>query len=1422
MKKTLLSIIVLLFVAWGASAQSITDSFFDHVTYIGAFDGTYDWTKGWAEWDPVAKTYSETTTTKGNGQFAFATGTHITADETWSGVIKLDGWVYVDEGATLTINAGTIIRGTEKSALIIQRGGKINAVGTSSNPIVFTSNVAAGLRTTSNWGGVVLCGKATNNISGGVGTAEGGISSQYGGTNDNDSSGKMQYVRIEFAGYEIATGSEINGLTFYSVGRGTTIDHIQVSYSGDDAFEWFGGTVNAKYLISYKTEDDDFDTDNGYRGMVQYGVALRINDIVDTDAANTFESDNDASGSTAEPFTHAVFSNISAFGPAKTATDPATLAAKHADGSAMRLRRNTRLQIYNTVFLGNGKGLRIESDGSQTAANSDLLTVQNCILAGTRADKFVLDATATVMTAATMETWFKATSRHNSVLTNNSDAKITDPYNYASPNFQPATDSPVKNASIWYSNTSSNTTEASISNSFFDHVSYIGAFDGTYDWTKGWAEWDPVAKTYSETTTTKGNGQFAFATSTHITANETWSGVIKLDGWVYVDAGATLTINAGTVIRGTEKSALIIQRGAKINAVGTSSNPIVFTSNQAAGLRTTSNWGGVVLCGNATNNIAGGVGTAEGGITSQYGGTDDTDNSGKLQYVRIEFAGYEIATGSEINGLTLYSVGSGTTIDHIQVSYSGDDAFEWFGGTVNAKYLISYKTEDDDFDTDNGFRGMVQYGVALRINDIVDTDAANAFESDNDASGSTSVPFTHAVFSNISAFGPSITATNPASLATKHADGSAMRLRRNTRLQIYNTAFLGWGKGLRLESDGSQTSANSDLLTVQNCILAGTRADNFIQDASATVMTAATMETWYKATSRHNSVLTNNTDVKITDPFNFKSPNFQPATDSPVKNASYWYSGSSTNTTTASINSSFFDHVSYVGAFDGTTNWTTGWAEWDPVNKVYADASVTKGNGQFAFATGTHITANETWSGVIKLDGWVYVDAGATLTINAGAVIRGTEKSALIIQRGGKINAVGTSTNPIVFTSNQAAGLRTTSNWGGVVLCGNATNNIAGGIGTSEGGISSQYGGSDDTDNSGKLQYVRIEFAGYEIATGSEINGLTLYSVGNGTTLDHIQVSYSGDDAFEWFGGTVNAKYLISYKTEDDDFDTDNGYRGMVQFGIALRTNDIVDTDAANAFESDNDASGSTAEPFTHAIFSNVSAFGPAITATNPASLATKHADGSAMRLRRNTRLQIYNTAFLGWGKGLRIESDGSQTSANSDLLTVQNCILAGTRADNFIQDASATVMTAATMETWYKAISRHNKVYANNTDVKIADPFNFKSPNFQPSTDSPVQQASYWFVTGVDPVLSNEADLKCYPNPFSGVTTVELKLDESAYVRVVVLDISGRIVANLQDGKLTEGAYQFTFNATNLPRGIYLAKVIAGNAQKTIKVLSF
>ena len=906
MKKILL-ISIILSLAIGSFAQSIDNSFFDQVSYVGAF-GSVNWTKGWTEWDPVNAVYAEPTVTKGNGQFTYSTGTHITADDTWSGVIKLDGWVYVDAGATLTINAGTIIRGTQKSGLFIQRGGKIMAVGTSSNPIVFTSNQAAGLRSQSDWAGVVLCGYGVNNLPGGEGIAEGGIDAAYGGNDNADNSGKMEYVRIEFPGYEVATGSEVNGLTFCSVGSGTTIDHIQVSYSGDDGYEWFGGAVNAKYLISYKTEDDDFDTDNGYSGMVQYGLISRDPDIVDSDTANAFESDNDASGSTNEPFTHAVFSNISAFGPFASAETP-TLAKNHEDGAAFRIRRSSKLQIYNALMVGWGRGVRLESDNTLTAAKNGEMNIKNTIIAGIRNDKYKVDGT--VMDAAGLGTWFLTASFENQMLDATSDAKITDPFNYTTLNFLPASGSPVFNASYWYEEPV--TTEASIDNSFFDHVSYVGAFDQTTNWTEGWTEWDPVNAEYPATTSTKGNGQFAYSTGTHITTDDTWSGVIKLDGWVYVDAGATLTINAGTIIRGTQKSGLFIQRGGKIMAVGTSSNPIVFTSNQAAGLRSQSDWAGVVLCGYGVNNLPGGEGIAEGGIDAAYGGNDNADNSGKMEYVRIEFPGYEVATGSEVNGLTFCSVGSGTTIDHIQVSYSGDDGYEWFGGAVNAKYLISYKTEDDDFDTDNGYSGMVQYGLISRDPDIVDSDTANAFESDNDASGSTNEPFTHAVFSNISAFGPFASAETP-TLAKNHEDGAAFRIRRSSKLQIYNALMVGWGRGVRLESDNTLTAAKNGEMNIKNTIIAGIRNDKYKVDG--TVMDAAGLGTWFLTASFENQMLDATSDAKITDPFNYTTLNFLPASGSPVFNASYWYEVSANQL--KDING--IQVKNYPNPFSGTTN----------------------------------------------------------------------------------------------------------------------------------------------------------------------------------------------------------------------------------------------------------------------------------------------------------------------------------------------------------------------------------------------------------------------------------------------------------------------------------------------------------------------
>ncbi|MCX6181172.1 MAG: hypothetical protein NT150_04510, partial [Bacteroidetes bacterium] len=241
---------------------------------------------------------------------------------------------------------------------------------------------------------------------------------------------------------------------------------------------------------------------------------------------------------------------------------------------------------------------------------------------------------------------------------------------------------------------------------------------------------------------------------------------------------------------------------------------------------------------------------------------------------------------------------------------------------------------------------------------------------------------------------------------------------------------------------------------------------------------------------------------------------------------------------------SFFVPTTYRGAFEpNVAMWTDNWTNWDPQNTVYSNPTDT---------VKTSITTNTTWTAnkTYILSGQIYVKNGATLTIQPGTVIRGNKASTgagLFICQGSKINAKGTAANPIVFTSNQAAGSRAQGDWGGLILLGRASNNQPNGIANIEGLAptpETQYGGGltpDDTDNSGTLSYVRVEWGGYVYQQDKEINGITFGSVGNGTTVDHIQVSYSNDDAFEWFGGTVNCKHLVSYRNLDDDFDTDFG-----------------------------------------------------------------------------------------------------------------------------------------------------------------------------------------------------------------------------------------------------------------------------------------
>ena len=296
-------------------------------------------------------------------------------------------------------------------------------------------------------------------------------------------------------------------------------------------------------------------------------------------------------------------------------------------------------------------------------------------------------------------------------------------------------------------------------------------------------------------------------------------GTYLLKGWVYIADGAELTIEPGTIIKGDKqtKAALIAERGGKLIAKGTATEPIVFTSEEAAGSRKPGDWGGIILCGKAKNNQT--EQQIEGGPRTKHGGADDADNSGALSYVRIEFAGYPFQKDKEINGLTLGSVGSGTEIDHVQVSYSNDDSFEWFGGTVNCKYLVAYKGWDDDFDTDNGFSGKVQYGLSLRDSKIADTSQSNGFESDNCADGATVDPRTKATFSNITFVGPKVLddkfqnttdyitagAYNPNNGSALGKFQSAMQIRRSSNLNCINSVALGWPIGLIVDGEKGET-----------------------------------------------------------------------------------------------------------------------------------------------------------------------------------------------------------------------------------------------------------------------------------------------------------------------------------------------------------------------------------------------------------------------------------------------------------------------------------------------------------------------------------------------------------------------------------------------------------------------------------------
>jgi hypothetical protein len=400
-----------------------------------------------------------------------------------------------------------------------------------------------------------------------------------------------------------------------------------------------------------------------------------------------------------------------------------------------------------------------------------------------------------------------------------------------------------------------------------------------------------------------------------ITQNTTWVNTRRyvLSDFVGVQSPAVLTIEPGTVIYGGDSRAtLFIQRGAKIMADGTARRPIVFTSAQRTGNRKKTDWGSLVILGNAPiNDNRQGPGEAVlEGLPDQpgfrYGGTNPTESSGVVRYVRLEFGGFAIATNQEINGLTLAGVGSGTTLDYVQVLHNKDDGFEFFGGTVNGKHLLSM-VDDDAFDYDLGYAGNLQYVVSIRRveNDRDEPDGNVLIEADGHPATFTLTPLSNPRIYNATGFGTG---------RTDIGNYGAV-FRRGTAGKLYNAIITGSRRApVTMRDDATFNNTTSGELVVNNSIVNGSFADAAFPNSADRASQTRTFVTQTMTANR-----TVDPQLAIGAPSDLKTllPDLTPLSGSPALDA---------GNVIQPPDNGFFDRVDFLGAIPPGNNWMlTGW-----------------------------------------------------------------------------------------------------------------------------------------------------------------------------------------------------------------------------------------------------------------------------------------------------------------------------------------------------------------------------------------------------------------------------------------------------------------------------------------------------------------
>ena len=381
------------------------------------------------------------------------TGTRtLHADTTY----LLQGVVTVTDGGELRIPAGTVVKGdvsVQPTALIVRAGGKLFSEGTADAPVVFTSSSPAGERRPGDWGGVVINGKSLCNFPADECVGE-GSSGTYGGVDRDDDSGVVTYTRIEFAGFEVSFGNELNALTLNGVGAGTRISHVQTNVGLDDGIEFFGGTVDLKYALVTNASDDSFDYSTGWQGRGQFWIAQQD----PNDADNGFEVDGNEDDFNATPFTAPVIYNVTLVG-----NGPGGESGEKSD-VGLHLRRGTAGSIYNAVVLGFGdQGLDV--DNPETLTNG--LELRNSILADNKAPFSTDDD------GIDEEAFFNTPEWGNRVL---DDAMLADPYNRDAPDFTPIAGSPLLTGAA-----------TPPDDGFFTPTEFIGAVEpGGEKWWMGW------------------------------------------------------------------------------------------------------------------------------------------------------------------------------------------------------------------------------------------------------------------------------------------------------------------------------------------------------------------------------------------------------------------------------------------------------------------------------------------------------------------------------------------------------------------------------------------------------------------------------------------------------------------------------------------------------------------------------------------------------------------------------------------------------------------------------------------------------------------------------------------------------------------------------------------------------------------------